>query len=133
MRWQWCPHRLGTGERTHRRVAGCGGGDFVLSRRCLEFLELHLQLVEQLATTFRRGAEPIALHLGNQQLQMRNHRLDIGRAGLELLPCRAFGQQRRLQRVDVIRKRLGCTAHKPSESHSPVVMHAEFSAKRQDV
>ena len=46
-----------------------GGSDFILGRGRFEFLELHLQLVEQLAATFRRGAEPIALHLGDQQLR----------------------------------------------------------------
>jgi hypothetical protein len=35
----------------------------VTSSSALEFLELHLQLIEQLAATFRRGAEPIALLL----------------------------------------------------------------------
>ena len=112
MRRQRCPHRPGTGERTHRRGVGCGGGgrDFILGRGGLEFLELHLQLIEQLAATLRRGAEPIALHLGDQQLQMRNHRLGAGGAGLELAPCRTFRQQRRLERFDVVREGLGCTS-----------------------
>jgi hypothetical protein len=64
---------------------------------------------------------------------MRDHRLSTRGARLELAPCRTFGQQRRLQRVDVVGEGLGCAVHEPIESHSPVVMHAEFSAKRQDV
>jgi hypothetical protein len=114
-----------------RRVLGYrgGGSDFILGRGGLEFLKLHLQLVEQLAATLCRGTEPITLHLGDQQLQMRNHRLGARRAGLELAPCCAFGQQRCLQRVDVVREGLGCAVHKPIESQSSVVMHAEFAAK----
>ena len=123
MRWQWCPHRLGTAERTHRRVVvrRGGGSDFILGRGRFEFLELHLQLVEQLAATFRRGAEPIALHLGDQQLQMRNHRLRTRGAGLELAARRTLGEQRRLERVDVIGKRVGGGVHVTNESHSLVV------------
>ena len=108
-----------------------GGSDFILGRGRFEFLELHLQLVEQLAATFRRGAEPIALHLGDQQLQMRNHRLRTRGAGLELAARRTLGEQRRLERVDVIGKRVGGGVHVTNESHSLVVMHAVFSEQRR--
>ena len=66
-------HRLGTRERTHiRRVRLCrGGGCILFGGLGLEFLELHLQLVEQFAAALGGGAEAIALQLGDQQLEVR--------------------------------------------------------------
>ena len=111
--------------------AALAGGRFVLGRGGLEFLELHLQLVEQLAATLRRGAEPVALHLGDQQLQVRDHRLGAGGAGLELAPRGTLGEQRCLQRVDVVGERIESGVHATIESQSSVVAHAEFSEKWQ--
>jgi len=56
--------------------------------------------------------EPVALHLGDQQLQMRHHRLGAGRPRLGLLPRRALGNQRSLQCVDVVGNRFGY-CHEP--------------------
>ena len=113
MRRQRRAHRLGAHERTHGRLVRCrmGGGRFVLGCGGLEFLELHLQLVEQLAAALGGGAEAVTLHLGDQQLQMRDHRLGTRGAGLELTPRGTLGEQRRLQRVDVVGKRVGPVAH----------------------
>ena len=58
---------------TDRRIRGRGCRS--LGRRGLEFLELQLQLVKQLAAAFGGGAEAVVPHLGDQQLQMRDHRL----------------------------------------------------------
>ena len=85
----------------------------------LEFLELHLQLVEQLAATFRGGAEALALQLSDQQLQMRHHRLGTGGTRLGLAPRRTFRQQRCFQRFDVVGQGIVCAAHGRSESHLP--------------
>src|SRR5918911_1356390 len=39
---------------------------------------------------------PVALHLGDQEPQMRHHCLGAGSPGLGLLPRRALGRKRRL-------------------------------------
>ena len=52
----------------------------------LQFLELQLQLVQQLAAALGRGAEAVMLELGNEQLEMRHHRLGTRRARLRLTP-----------------------------------------------
>ena len=56
------------GERVHRRAADRHGGDLVLGRAGRGFLELQLQLVEQLAAAL--GGVPVLLapQLGDQQL-----------------------------------------------------------------
>ena len=64
----------------------------VLGGGRLQFFQLQLQLVEQPAPVLRRGPEPLALQLGDHQLQMRDHRLGTGRSRLGLTACRALGQ-----------------------------------------
>ena len=92
MGWQRAANRLRAGEGTHGRLIGRRvGGHFILGRGGLEFLELHLQLIEQLAAAFGRGAETIALHFGDQQLQMRDHRLGAGGAGFRFATRLLFG------------------------------------------
>jgi len=51
------------------------GGCLVFGRRCLEFLEFHLQLGKQLLAALGGSAKTIPLQLGDYELQMRNHRL----------------------------------------------------------
>jgi hypothetical protein len=104
MRRQRRTHRLGTRERAHvRRVRlRRRGGSLVFSGGGLEFLELHLQLVQQLSATLGGGTEAIAFHLGDQQLQVRHHRLGARRARLVFAAGRALGKQRRLQCVYVV-------------------------------
>ena len=50
---------------------------------------------------------------------MRHHRLGAGGAGLGLLPRRALGGQRRLQRGDLVGQVLG------RGRHGPIVARAE--------
>ena len=47
----------------------------VLARSSDEFAEFQLELVDQLAAALGRGAEAVMLELGDQQLEMRHHRL----------------------------------------------------------
>ena len=120
-RWQYDPlarqmsrqraaNRLRPREGTHGRlIRRRVGGHFILGRGGLEFLELHLQLVEQFAAAFGRGAETVALHFGDQQLEMRDHRLGAGGAGFRLATRRALGRECSAQRVDVVRA--ACREH----------------------
>ena len=106
---QRCPHRLLAGEAAHRSGLGLGrlGSDLVFRGARLQLLELQFQLVEQLAAALGRLPKPLALHLGDQQLEIGHHRLGAGRARLGLLPCRALGSQCRLQCGNVFGQRFG--------------------------
>jgi hypothetical protein len=64
-------------------------------------------LVEQTLAALGRLPKPVALHLGDQQLQMRHHGLGTRGPSLGLLPRRAFGGERRLQRIDLVWRRHG--------------------------
>jgi hypothetical protein len=101
-------HRLLASEADNRCGAGRHRDRFGFGRACLQLLELQLQLVEQALPAFGGLPEPVALHLGDQELEMRHHRLGAGSAGLGLLPCHTLGGERRLQRVDLVRHRLEC-------------------------
>jgi hypothetical protein len=94
--------RLRAGEGTNgcllRRLVG---DRFSLGRRGLEFLELHLQLVEQLTATLGGGAKPVTLHFGDQQLQMHDHRLGAGSPGFRFAACLLFRRQSGSKGVDV--------------------------------
>jgi len=106
-------HRLSAGERADCGTRGRCCGEFVLSRRRGRFLELQFQLVEQLAAAF--GGLPVLLapQLGDQQLQVRHHRLGPGGARLRFLARRALGGQCCLQRGDLVGQVLGRAAHGP--------------------
>lgn len=102
-----------------RRLGGGGlGRELVLAGVGLKILELQLQLLEQAATALGAGAVLLAPELGDLQLEVRDHRL--GRA----LPRRGGGQPRlgvigppdrgdeqRLERADVVRKRRDAGFH----------------------
>jgi hypothetical protein len=59
-------------------------------------LELQLQLVEQVSSAFGGLPVLLALHPGDQELQVRHHRLSAGSARLGLLPRCALSGERRL-------------------------------------
>src|SRR6516165_5981742 len=59
----------GTAMRSRGRCAGNG------ARAGFQLLELQFQLVEQLAAALGRLAKLLALHFGNQQLEIGDHRL----------------------------------------------------------
>lgn len=103
-------HRLATCERRHRRGLR-GRGCRRLARCGFQFLELQLHLVEQLAAMLGGRAEAVMAELGDHQLQVRDHRLGARGACFGLPPGRALGQQRRLQRFDVVRERFGAGIH----------------------
>ena len=73
----------------------------ILRRLRGQFLELQFELIEKPAAAFRARAEHLPPHLGNDQLKMRDHHLGPGQLGARL-------DQRRLQRVLVVRKMIGC-------------------------
>ena len=81
-----------------------GGGD--------QLAELELQLVDQLAATLGGGAVLVALEPGDQQLEMRHHRLGAGGTRLGLAPRQLLGRERGAQRGDVVEQvvRRGCHA-----------------------
>ena len=103
---------LKEGKRSNRRVLAWRGGSFIFRRARHRFLELQLQLVEQFATTL--GGLPVLLapELGDQQLVMGDHRLGAGGARLGLLSCLPLGDERHLERVDVVGDHLG-PRHEP--------------------
>jgi hypothetical protein len=72
---------------------------------------LHLQLVKHLAAALGGAVEAVSVVPGDQQLQMRDHRLGGRGACLEFAPRRPLGMHRQLQRVDVIGKHVGRIAH----------------------
>jgi hypothetical protein len=71
-----------------------GGGD--------QLAEFQLELVDQLAAALRRGTEAAVPELGDEQLEMRHHRLGAGRPRLGLLPRQLRGHERGAQRGDVV-------------------------------
>ena len=77
-----------------------GGGD--------QLAELELQLVDQLAAALGGGAVLVALEPGDQQLEMRHHRLGAGGTRLGLAPRQLLGRERGAQRGDVVGR--GCPA-----------------------
>src|SRR5882757_9060267 len=108
MGWQRTAYRLRAGEGTHGRLIWRRvGSHFILGRGGLEFLELHLQLVKQFAAAFSRSAETIALHFGDQQLQMRDHRLRAGGTGLRFATRLLFGGERRAKCFGIGGNRIG--------------------------
>ena len=114
VRRQRAPHRLLAGQAVHRRRGRLGrpSGDLVFGGAGFQLLELQFQLVEQLAAALGRLPKPLALHLGDQQLEIGHHRLGAGSASLRLLPCHALGNQCRLQRGDVVGQCFG-RRHEP--------------------
>ena len=100
-------HRLAPGRAVGAAaapiLAGCvlrlGG---VLAGGGHQFAEFELELVDQLAAALGGGAELVALQLGDQQLEVRHHRLGAGRARLGLAPRQLLGREGGAQRVDVV-------------------------------
>ena len=132
MRRQRPTHRLGTRERAHRGRACCRlRGGLILCGGGLHLLKLHLELVEEFAAALGRGVEPVALEFGDEQLQVRHHRLGTCNPGFQVPARRTLSQQRRLQRVHIIGQPVRRIAHIGIGSYAPVVMHAEFAAKDQ--
>ena len=105
--------RPSAGEWMHHRAADRRGSDLVLGRAGGDFLKLQFQLVEQFAAAL--GGLPVLLapQPGDQQLQLRHHRLGARGARFRLLARRAFGGQRRLQRGDLGGEVLGGSCHLP--------------------
>jgi hypothetical protein len=86
------------------------GGEFVFRRTRLRFLELELQLIEKARRALRARSINRAPKLLDFELQMRDQRMVIGGcgpgAGQFSADRRSLGarrDQRRLQRVDVVR------------------------------
>jgi hypothetical protein len=96
-----------------RRNFGDGGfgGQFILGGARLQLLELERHLFDQQRRTFRFWAIYLALKFGDPQLLMSDQRQILGRLGAchcefrsDLLRLAALEQERRLQRVDVVRQ-----------------------------
>jgi site-specific DNA recombinase len=101
------PRRLAPGRAVRAAaapiLAGCvlglggilAGGDDQLP-------ELELHLVDQLAAALGGGAEPVALEPGDQQLEVRHHRLGAGGARLSLAPRQLLSRECAAQCGDVL-------------------------------
>jgi hypothetical protein len=83
----------------------------ILARRRGQFLELQLQLIEQALAALRARAEHVALHLGDHQLKMLDHRFGAGELGARL-------DQGCLQLIFVVGKRIGRGRHDATGSQS---------------
>ena len=99
------------------------GGDLVLARRTLEFLKRQLHLIEQPNCALRALAIELPGQLLDLQSLMRDHGGIVGRLGLgysrfRLGLCRpgALGNQRRPQRVNVVRQVFAGGRHAGSEA-----------------
>jgi len=103
-------HRLPAADAAHRRRLrrGRASGDLVFSGAGFQLLELQFQLIEQLAAALGRLPKPLALHLGDRQLQIGDHRFGTGRPSFRLLARRALGSQCRLHSGDIVGR-----CHKP--------------------
>jgi hypothetical protein len=88
-------------HRAGLRLGG-SGRDCIFRGARFQLLELQFQLVEQLAAALGRLPKPLALHLGDQQFEISDHRLGAGGPRLRLLPRRTLGSQRRLQCGNVV-------------------------------
>jgi hypothetical protein len=121
MRRKRRPRRLAAGEGVHRRALARQDSRFVLGGAGHRFLELQFQLVEQLAAAFGGLPVLLATQPGDQQLQLRHHRLGAGGARLGLLPGAALRSQRCRQRGDFRGEVLGRGHHGPivSRQQSP--------------
>ena len=120
------------GEGRHRRGLGHRhlGGDLVLGGRTLQFLELQLDLIEKPRRAFRARTIELARQLLDPQLLMSDQRLIIGGLGFGNREFRfgvggpgcfgdaftALGDQRRLQRRDVVWKGIKTRIHALIES-----------------
>ena len=81
------PHEL-----LHRHTGGLG---FILARRRGQFFELKFELIDQPLAALGARTEQLALHLGDQQLQVLDQSLGAGEFGARL-------DQRGLQRIVVV-------------------------------
>ena len=77
--------RLRAPHELLRRFAG--GAGFLLARRCGQFFKLEFELIDQALAALGARAEQLALHLGDQQLQMFDQSLGAGQLGARLDQC----------------------------------------------
>ena len=61
------------------------GLDLALAHRRDQLAELHLQLIDQLGAAFGRCAELGSLHLRDGELEVRDLRVEVERAGFRFL------------------------------------------------
>ena len=86
-----------------------------------QLTELELQLIDQLAAALGGGAVLVMLEPGDQQLEVRDHRLGAGGACLGLAPRQTLGREFRLQRGDSIGQAVRRGRHAVMGSH---LLHA---------
>ena len=95
--------RLGPREALHRNTGGLGLG-LSLARRGRQFFELQFELIDQALTAFGARAEQLALHLGDQELQVLDQGLGTRQLGAGL-------DQRSLQRIVIVGNMISCRCH----------------------
>jgi len=121
-RW---PH-AGEGRHIGGVRDGPLGGYLVLGRRSLELLEDQGHLIEQLHAAFRALTIELAGQLGDLQPLVRDQSLIVGGLGLghrqfgrDPRCPGALGDQRRLQRGDIVGEVIGHLHHGPDYPTSP--------------
>jgi len=95
--------RLGPREAL-RRYAGRLARGLSLARRSRQFFELQFELIDQALTAFGARTEQLALHLGDQELQVLDQGLGAGQLGAGL-------DQRSLQRIVIVGNMISCRCH----------------------
>ena len=125
MRGERMARRALAGEGHHVRRLGCStlGGDLVLGRRTLEFLERQFHLIEQARRAFGVLAIELARQLLDLQSLVRDQSGIVGSPGpgdrkFRLHPRRsgALGEQRRPQRLNIFRQVFSGGGHAGIES-----------------
>ena len=92
------------------------GGELVLRGRGFQLLELQLQLIEQTPCALRARSVSIPLELLDLQLQMGDQGLVVGGLGPGPSELGARGEQRRLERFNVVGKGVEASVHRGMEA-----------------
>ena len=95
--------RLVPREALHRNAGSFRLGLIRAGRR-RQFLELQFELIDQALAALGAWPEQLALHLGDQKLQVLDQSFGAGEFGARL-------DQRSLQRIVVVGKRISCRCH----------------------
>ena len=107
------PRRLAPREALHLD-ARCLCLRLILSDCSSQFLKLQFQLLDEPLAALGARTKHLALHLGDHQLQVLDHRLGAHELGARL-------DQRRLQRGRIVGKMISCPSHDRHISTSTLI------------
>jgi hypothetical protein len=96
----------------------------ILAEAGSQFLKLQFHLIEEPLAALGARAEHLALHLGDHQLKVLDHRLGAGQLCARL-------DQRCLERILVVRKKIGSCGHAQHCSTIALIRGAKSDALSQ--